>query len=85
MPKRVKQRTSDINEIAHQLVERATKEPEERIAGAADAVSRYMSEIGRKGGRIGGKRRLETLTANQRHKIASKAARTRWKKTKGSL
>jgi hypothetical protein len=37
----------------------------------ASAVSRYMSEIGRKGG----KARLETMTAQQRRRIATKASR----------
>jgi hypothetical protein len=39
-----------------------------------------MAEFGRKGGRIGGKRRLETMTSQERSKIAKKAARVRWKK-----
>jgi hypothetical protein len=46
-------------------------------------ISVFMAEMGRKGGRIGGKRRLETMTKEQRRKIAVKAARTRWKKSKG--
>jgi hypothetical protein len=41
-----------------------------------------MSEIGRKGGKIGGKRRLKTMTAAERKKVAAKAARARWKKSK---
>jgi len=39
-----------------------------------------MSEIGRKGGQIGGKRRLKTMTKEQRQQVAAKAARARWKK-----
>jgi hypothetical protein len=31
-------------------------------------------------GRKGGKRRLDTMTAEQRREIARKAARARWKK-----
>jgi hypothetical protein len=45
-------------------------------------VSEYMSAIGRKGGQIGGKRRLKTMTKAQRSKVAAKAARARWKKIK---
>jgi hypothetical protein len=41
-----------------------------------------MAAIGRKGGQIGGKRRRKTMTKEQRRKIAAKAARARWKKTK---
>ena len=41
-------------------------------------ISEYMSAIGRKGGRIGGKRRLKTMTKAQRSKVAAKAAKARW-------
>jgi len=43
-------------------------------------VSKYMAKIGRKGGKIGGKRRLETLSQEERTKIALRAARARWDK-----
>lgn len=45
-------------------------------------VSQVMAEMGRKGGRIGGKRRLETLTGRRRSQIAKQAARARWSKKK---
>jgi hypothetical protein len=41
-------------------------------------VSRVMAEMGRKGGKIGGKRKLVTLTAERRRAIAQKAANARW-------
>mgnify|MGYP001576786998 FL=1 len=41
-------------------------------------VHQVMSAMGRKGGKIGGKRRLETLSDNRRSEIASQAAKTRW-------
>jgi len=41
-----------------------------------------MAEIGRKGGQIGGKRRLSTLSDKERKEIAAKAAKTRWSKPK---
>ena len=41
-------------------------------------ISAFMREMGRKGGRIGGKRRLETLSPERRSEIASLAARARW-------
>jgi hypothetical protein len=62
-------------------------EPEvPRVAGSAAPanISEYMAAIGRKGGQIGGKRRLKTMTKAQRSKIAAKAARARWKRTKRS-
>jgi len=37
-----------------------------------------MAQIGRKGGQIGGKRRLSTLSEKERKAIASKAAKARW-------
>jgi hypothetical protein len=38
--------------------------------------------MGAKGGRIGGKRRLETMTKKERTAAASNAARVRWEKAK---
>jgi hypothetical protein len=39
-----------------------------------------MSVMGRKGGKIGGKRSLETLTPDDRKERALKAAKARWAK-----
>jgi len=39
-----------------------------------------MAEMGRRGGKIGGKKRLETMTPEQRSKIAHRAAQARWAK-----
>jgi hypothetical protein len=79
MPKQVKQskRPSDVNEIAHQLVELSTSEAPTAISQPS-GLSDYMAAIGRKGGQIGGKRRLKTMTKAERSKIAAKAARVRW-------
>jgi hypothetical protein len=80
MPKRHKhKRPTDINQLAHHLVGLSTDSP---IPSMPLSLSDYMSEIGRKGGKIGGKRRLKTMTAAERKKIATKAARARWKKAK---
>jgi hypothetical protein len=43
-------------------------------------ISQVMAEMGRKGGRIGGKRRLETMTGRQRTQVAKNAAKARWAK-----
>jgi len=40
-----------------------------------------MAEMGRKGGKIGGKRSLETMSTAARRKRAKKAAKSRWKKS----
>jgi len=41
-----------------------------------------MAAMGRKGGKIGGKRRMVTMTAEQRREVAQKAAKTRWDRRK---
>ena len=43
-------------------------------------LSRIMAQMGRKGGKIGGKRRMETMTPEERSKVALKAAKARWAK-----
>jgi hypothetical protein len=81
MPKQVKQRRStDENEIAFQLVQRSTQEPEPAPATIPSTISEYMAQIGSKGGKIGGKRRLKTMTPEERRKIARQAAKARWSK-----
>ena len=40
----------------------------------------YFVKEGRKGGLKGGKRRLETMTPEQRKEVAQKAAAARWAK-----
>ena len=41
-------------------------------------VSQLMAQMGRKGGKIGGKARAENMTAKERSEAASMAARARW-------
>jgi hypothetical protein len=43
-------------------------------------ISQLMATMGRKGGKIGGKRRMETMTPAQRSQSAHWAAQARWKK-----
>jgi len=82
-PARAK-RPRDVNQLAHQLIREATDqaEPESNSNGKGSTPSpdvlRYMAEIGRRGGRIGGKRRMALLTGDARSDLASKAARARW-------
>lgn len=42
----------------------------------------YMRALAAKGGRIGGTRRLTTMTPLQRSSVARKAAQARWSKKK---
>jgi len=79
-------RPRDPNQLAKWIVDRSTGDvPEEPISVRATPlvptnVSEYMAAIGRKGGQIGGKRRLKTMTPEQRRKVAAKAAKARWRK-----
>jgi hypothetical protein len=83
-------RPRDPNQLAKWIVDQSTSEhtiQEQEAQTQAppvspESLSRYMSEIGRKGGQIGGKRRLKTMTKEQRQRIAAKAARARWKKSR---
>jgi hypothetical protein len=82
-------RPRDPNQLAAWTVAVSTgqipaPEPETPRINTPSAVSEYMAEIGRKGGHIGGKRRLKTMTKAERTKVARKAAKTRWKKARHS-
>jgi hypothetical protein len=78
-------RPRDPNQPAKWIVDMSTGQATEAPASppppAPTDISAYMAAIGRKGGQIGGKRRMKTMTKEQRSKVASKAARARWKKT----
>lgn len=78
MPKRISKKLKDPNQIAAAVVALSTSEetPIDR-----ETLSRVMAEMGRKGGKIGGKRRLETMTPSQRKAAARKAAKARWSNT----
>jgi len=75
-------RPRDPNQLAKWIVEQSTAEtPAPEVPSQAPSnLSAYLSAIGRRGGRIGGKRRLVTMTAAQRKKAAQKAAAARWGK-----
>ena len=45
-----------------------------------EAALEYFRAQGRRGGKIGGKARAESLTPEQRSAIAKKASAARWKK-----
>jgi hypothetical protein len=78
MPKRISKskRSKDISEWAHGIVNEST----EGQLPTKTQISQFMSVMGRKGGKIGGKRRLETMSSKERSAIAFKAAQARWKK-----
>jgi hypothetical protein len=77
MPKR--KRTSpklDTVQNARRVFLEATEDVQLTI------VQQVMRDMGARGGRIGGKRRLETMTDAQRTRSARKAAKARWAKAK---
>lgn len=77
-------RPRDINQLAHYLGVMSTTtnlEDSTRVPPTASEISRVMAELGRKGGKIGGKKRAQSLTAQKRKQIATKAARARWDKS----
>ena len=77
MPDRSRKRPRDVNELAKRLVDEASGEapafdPDEGKDPAA-------VELGRRGGKIGGKVRAERMTPEERSEAARKAALTRWR------
>jgi hypothetical protein len=85
MPKRISKFPLDENQAAFAMVQRSTADPVERPAEKRPSkaeIARIMRVMGRRGGKIGGKRRLETMTEEERRAVALKAARARWDKKK---
>ncbi len=74
--KKPKTLPKDANQRALAIVKLSTEDPDER-----SEVSKYLAEIGRKGGLKGGKARAKKLTPQQRKEIARKAAKVRWTHT----
>lgn len=64
---------ADLSQRAKMIVDIATGEKEV-------PPSSYMAKIGRKGGQKGGPARAAALSAEERSKIAKKAAAARWGK-----
>ena len=78
MPRRISK--EDDFTIARRVVEQAIGEPL-TPKSVSPTVSKIMSQMGRRGGKLGGKRRLVTMTPEKRSEIALKAAKARWNKT----
>jgi hypothetical protein len=75
----------DPNQLAYQIVKLSTEESEETPKApdqnqAQEAISAYLSLIGKKGGLKGGPARAKKLSAKKRKEIAKKAAMSRWEK-----
>lgn len=70
-------RPRDTSQLAKFIVDMATGEIEEKTN---DGKNPAAVALGRLGGQKGGKIRAQRLTAEERQKIAAKAAAARWRK-----
>lgn len=76
MPKRTSNKLDTVQN-ARRVVLESVGEGED-ITVSRNLVSQVMAAMGRKGGKIGGKRRLETMTPEQRSEVGRLAAQKRW-------
>lgn len=76
MPKRSSR--LDLSQLAKRIVDEATGEEEKTLP--PPEKNKAAQELGRLGGKKGGKARAKALTPEQRSEIAKKAAQKRWGK-----
>jgi len=79
MPKRAPKRL-DVVQNARRVVNEALVRAGAEPLMKASMISQVMAEMGRRGGQIGGKRRLETMTPEERKAAAQVAINARWDK-----
>jgi hypothetical protein len=82
MPKRSSKPKLDTVQNARRVVLASVEDTDTPAATPKSLISQVMAEMGRKGGRIGGKRRLETMSDRRRSQVAREAAQARWAKRK---
>jgi hypothetical protein len=80
MPKRTVTKLDPVQN-ARRVVLESVGEYEE-VTVSRSLVSQVMAAMGRKGGKTGGKRRMELLTPEQRSQMGKLAAEKRWGKKK---
>jgi hypothetical protein len=80
MPKRSGKPPRDPIQAAHSVLAQLTGEEPRRLP--PEEKNPAAVELGRRGGLKGGKKRLETMTPEQRKESARKAAEARWRKYK---
>jgi len=78
MPKRSSTKL-DVVQNARRVVLESIESTEEV---SVSVISQVMAAMGRKGGKIGVKRRLITMTPEHRRQVAVNAANKRWAKAK---
>jgi hypothetical protein len=76
MPERSRKRPRDPNAMAKSIVDEAIGEAE--LTDPYEGKNPAAVELGRLGGKKGGKARAEKLSAKRRSEIAKKAAEARW-------
>jgi hypothetical protein len=80
----------DSNQRAYEIFRLSVEESDEKTPTPKDKeqppekseISKYLAEIGRKGGLKGGNARAAKLSARKRKEIAQKAAKSRWNRSK---
>jgi hypothetical protein len=81
-PKRSRKEARDFNVNVGRIVAIATGQeppkPTKPVKPPAPKKNPHAVALGRKGGKVGGKARAASLTAEERRAIAVKAARARW-------
>ncbi len=70
----------DVNQAAFEMVSRSTTDIEISAKPTKAEISRFMSAMGRRGGKKGGKNRWANVSAEERSKALSAAAKARWGK-----
>lgn len=79
MPKRSSR--LDMNQLAKRIVDEATGEAEKTLP--PPEKNKAAQELGRLGGKKGGKARAESLSSERRTEIAKNAAKARWQTKQG--
>jgi hypothetical protein len=85
MPKRTGTPTNrpdkglDVSQNARRVVLESISDTE-TVTVSMSLVSQVMAAMGRKGGKTGGKRRMELLSPEQRSEMGKAAAEKRWGK-----
>ena len=80
-PKRPK-RPRDANQLAKSIVDIATGEQDDASIAVASGKNPAAVELGRLGGKKGGKARAKKLSSERRAEIARSAASARWSSKK---
>ena len=85
MPKRSSKPRADVVQNAKRVFDHVITETETvslTVIQNPAMLSQVMAAMGRKGGKIGGKRRLKTMTPERRTEVAKQAADARWAKAR---